>query len=271
MTDQYAVMGNPISHSKSPLIHRLFAEETSQALDYQALKVRSEEFKEKLKEFFQQGGKGLNITLPLKELAWLEVDIKSPLAERAGAVNTISLKDNKLVGHNTDGIGLVRDITQNHKGSFAGKKILVIGAGGAVKGVLEPILLEKPLAVTISNRTVEKANKLQSLFSDLGNIKACGFPDLGDETFDLIINGTSASLNGELPAIAGTVIGTETWCYDMMYGKDATPFNAWAEKREAKKTIDGLGMLVEQAAEAFYIWRGVRPQTKSVLQKLRNL
>lgn len=271
MTDQYAVMGNPISHSKSPFIHGLFAEETSQILDYQALKVHPDEFRKRLSDFFQQGGKGLNITVPLKELAWQEVDLKSPLAERAGAVNTISLKDNKLMGHNTDGIGLLRDITQNHQGSFAGNKILLIGAGGAVKGVLEPILRENPAEVVVANRTVEKANKLQALFSDLGNIKACGFPDLGDECFDLIINGTSASLQGKLPAISGTVIGAETWCYDMMYGKGSTPFNSWAEKQGAGKTIDGMGMLVEQAAESFYIWRGVRPQTKNVIQILRKL
>jgi len=268
MNDQYAVMGDPIAHSKSPLIHQLFAKQTQQALEYRALLVPAKEFKQYLSDFFQKGGKGLNITVPLKELAWQQVDIKNPLAERAGAVNTISLQDGKLLGHNTDGIGLVRDIIQNNNGTLKGKKILVLGAGGAVRGVLEPLLLENPKSLTIANRTVEKAHKLQVLFSSLGEIRACGFSDLGKESFDLIINGTSASLHGALPPLDKEIIGKQTWCYDMMYSKEKTPFNFWAENQGAGKTMDGLGMLVEQAAEAFYIWRGVRPETSSVIQQL---
>ncbi len=269
MIDQYAVMGDPIAHSKSPLIHQLFAQATQQAMEYHALLVPADKFKERLTEFFQQGGKGLNITVPLKELAWQQVDLKSPLAERAGAVNTISLKANKLLGHNTDGIGLIRDIVQNNQGKLQAKKILILGAGGAVRGVLEPLLLQHPDSVTIANRTVEKAHKLQALFADLGNLRACAYDELEDQAFDFIINGTSASLHGQLPALNDAVVGKKTWCYDMMYSKEKTPFNRWAAQLGAEKTMDGLGMLVEQAAEAFYIWRGIRPNTSPVIQQIK--
>lgn len=270
MSDQYAVMGDPIKHSKSPLIHQLFAEANQQAMEYRALQVSAKEFKTKLEKFFKQGGKGLNITVPLKELAWELVDQKSPLAERAGAVNTISLQQDKLLGANTDGIGLVRDIIQNHNGAFENKKILMLGAGGAVRGVLEPVLLQQPESVTIVNRTVEKAYNLQALFADLGEVKACAYNELEHAPFDLIINGTSASLHGQLPPLNNAVIGQSTWCYDMMYSNDKTPFNSWAEGQGAEKILDGLGMLVEQAAEAFYIWRGIRPDTSSVIEQIKQ-
>ncbi len=270
MIDQYAVMGDPISHSKSPLIHRCFAQQAQQAMEYHALQVSAKEFKTKIAKFFKDGGKGLNITVPLKELAWELVDQRSPLAERAGAVNTISLHQDKLLGANTDGIGLVRDIIQNHKGSLANKKILILGAGGAVRGVLEPVLLQQPESVTIVNRTVEKANNLHGLFADLGEVRACAYNELEHRPFDLIINGTSASLHGQLPPLNHAVIGQNTWCYDMMYSNDKTLFNGWAEAQGAEKILDGLGMLVEQAAEAFYIWRGIRPDTASVIEKIKQ-
>ena len=268
---RYAVFGNPIAHSKSPVLHRLFAEQTAQSMQYDTLLAPLDDFAGCASAFFQQG-RGANVTVPFKEDAYRLANSLTPRAQRAGAVNTLSkLADGTLLGDNTDGAGLVRDLTVNAGFSLKGKRILVLGAGGAVRGALEPLLAEKPASVTIANRTVEKAEVLAELFSDLGPVAASGF-DWLREPVDLIINATSASLAGELPPIASSLIEPgKTLCYDMMYGKQQTPFCAWAIEHGAGQVMDGLGMLAEQAGEAFFLWRGVRPDTAPALAELRRL
>jgi shikimate dehydrogenase len=269
--DHYGVFGNPITHSKSPLIHRLFAAQTGQSLSYEPLLAPLEDFVGFVRAFFVNG-RGANVTVPFKEQAFRLVDQLTARAQRAGAVNTLmKLDDGRLLGDNTDGAGLVRDLTVNAGLSLTGKRILLLGAGGAVRGVLEPLLAERPAALVIANRTVAKAEQLAREFADLGPIMASGF-DWLDESVDLIINGTSASLAGDVPPIAASLIQPgHTLCYDMMYAKQATAFNAWAAAQGAAQTLDGLGMLVEQAAEAFALWRGLRPQSAPVLAHLREL
>lgn len=268
MSDLYAVMGNPINHSKSPQIHSAFAEQTDQDLIYSAILVPLEKFKDEADSFFRNG-RGLNVTVPFKEDAWQYADTYSSRALRAGAVNTLIKKENGLIhADNTDGIGLVRDITRNNRCNIDGKRVLVLGAGGAVRGILEPLLEEKPSEVVVANRTVSKAEALAQDFTDIGKISGCGF-DKVEGQFDLVINGTSASLSGELPPIPETAVHLETVCYDMMYGAGLTVFNQWAQSLNVAATIDGLGMLVEQAAESFSIWRGVSPDSKAVIRLIR--
>jgi len=209
------------------------------------------------------------VTVPFKEDAWNLATKLSTRALLAGAVNTLSFKDGEIFGDNTDGIGLVRDLKNNHGFDFAGKKVLLLGAGGAVRGVLGPIIQENPASLTIANRTLSKAEQLKQIFVSDFAISSCKYCDL-DSSYDLIINGTSASLNNELPPIPEVVVGSSTVLYDMMYSQQTTTFNHWGQNLNAGSTIDGLGMLVEQAAEAFYIWRGVRPVTDDVFTKLRN-
>ncbi len=268
--DQYVVFGNPIGHSKSPLIHRLFAQQTGQQLEYHTLLAPLDDFAGAARDFFAQG-RGANVTVPFKEDAYRLCDSLTERAQRAGAVNTLSKQaDGRLLGDNTDGAGLVRDLTVNAGVSLKGKRILLLGAGGAVRGALEPLLAQQPASVVIANRTVEKAERLAELFADLGPVSASGF-DWLQESVDLIINATSASLSGELPPIAGSLIEPgKTVCYDMMYGKEPTPFCRWASEHGAALVLDGLGMLAEQAAEAFYLWRGVRPDSAPVLAELRR-
>ncbi|PTQ73128.1 shikimate dehydrogenase [Pseudomonas sp. GV071] len=268
--DRYGVFGNPIGHSKSPLIHRLFAEQTGQQLSYEALLAPLDGFTAFARDFFANG-RGGNVTVPFKEQAYQLADSLTPRAQRAGAVNTLSKQDDGgLLGDNTDGAGLVRDLTVNAGLSLQGKRILLLGAGGAVRGVLAPLLAEQPHSLVIANRTVEKAETLAQLFADLGPVAACGF-DWLEAPVDLIINGTSSSLSGELPPISPSLIKPgHTVCYDMMYGNGLTAFNQWASEQGAARTLDGLGMLVEQAAEAFFLWRGVRPDSATVLAELRR-
>jgi shikimate dehydrogenase len=268
--DRYVVIGNPIGHSKSPLIHRLFAEQTGHALDYTTLLAPLEDFAACAREFFLEG-RGANVTVPFKEDAFRLADSLTERAQRAGAVNTLSKQaDGRLLGDNTDGAGLVRDLTVNAGFSLKGKRILLLGAGGAVRGALEPLLAEAPSSLIIANRTVEKAELLAELFADLGPVSASGF-DWLREPVDLIINATSASLSGDVPPIAGSLIDPgKTFCYDMMYGKEPTSFCRWAEEHGAAVVMDGLGMLAEQAGEAFFLWRGIRPDTAPVLAELRR-
>ena len=268
--DQYAVIGNPIHHSKSPKIHGEFAAQSGEQLEYSAIQAPLDEFSATVKSFFDHGGKGLNITVPFKEQAWSLSAQLSDRAKLAGAVNTLYQNDKgEICGENTDGIGLVRDLTENHQVSLAGKRVLVLGAGGAVRGVLLPILEQNPASITIANRTVAKAEQLAELFAGRGTLNACGFSDLND-AFDIVINGTSASLQGDLPPLPEVIISKATVAYDMMYAPDKTIFNQWAETQQAVKTFDGLGMLVEQAAESFYIWRKQRVNTQPVLEMLRT-
>lgn len=268
--DRYGVFGNPIGHSKSPLIHRLFAEQTAQQLSYDTLLAPLDDFEGYARAFFAEG-LGANVTVPFKEQAFALADSLSQRARRAGAVNTLKkLDDGSLLGDNTDGAGLVRDLTVNADISLRGKRILLLGAGGAVRGILEPFLAEQPQILVIANRTVDKAEQLARQFADLGPVVASGF-DWIDAPVDLIVNGTSASLAGELPPIAASLIQPgHTCCYDMMYGAGPTAFNRWAAEQGAQRTLDGLGMLVEQAVEAFHLWRGVRPDSAPVLAELRR-
>lgn len=267
--DRYGVFGNPIAHSKSPRIHQMFAEQTGQALTYEALLAPLDDFAGFAREFFQQGLGG-NVTVPFKEEAYRLADVLTERARRAGAVNTLKkLDDGRLLGDNTDGAGLVRDLTHNAGFALRGTRILILGAGGAVRGILEPFLAEQPTEVQIANRTLAKAEALAEGFAELGLLCASGF-DYTGEPFDLIVNGTSASLAGDVPPIDPRLIRPgHTLCYDMMYGAQPTAFNQWAAAQGAI-TRDGLGMLVEQAAEAFWLWRGVRPGAAPVLQALRR-
>ena len=269
MTDRYAVIGNPIKHSKSPFIHSEFAKQTQQDLIYTAELVEIGKVKEFVTEFKINNGKGLNITVPFKQDAFKLADSLSERAQRAGAVNTLSLGNN-ISGDTTDGTGLVNDLINNHEVKLKNKRILILGAGGAVTGVIESIVELSPEQLIIANRTVEKAVTLKDIFSDLGSIDACGFNELDNEKFDLIINGTSASLSGELPPIPDNILNKNAATYDMMYAATPTPFMQWSQQQNAELCLDGLGMLVEQAAESFHIWRGVKPDTKSVIKNLRD-
>jgi len=269
--DDYAVMGNPISHSKSPSIHTLFAEQTQQSILYTAIHVDLGGFKQAVGNFAAAGGKGLNITVPFKQEAWDLVTERSERAERAGAVNTIKIMDDGvLFGDNTDGVGLVNDLTVNHSIELKNKNILLMGAGGAARGVLIPLLKQKPSSLFVANRTPDRAKDLATDFSDAGNISGGGYEAIADLKFDVVINATAASLQGELPPLPDTLLNDSASCYDMMYAAKPTPFMLWANEHNATKVLDGLGMLVEQAAESFNIWRGVKPETKIVIEKLRK-
>ncbi len=269
MKDQYAVFGCPISHSKSPRIHTLFAEQTQQKLDYSAQEVSAEAFNSAVSTFFKQGGKGLNCTVPLKELAWQQADVLSERAQFSKAVNTLVLQENgDLLGDNTDGIGLVTDLTTNHGISILNSRILILGAGGASRGIIGPLMEKSPKHIIIANRTVEKAITLSKEFSQLGEITGCAYDDIQNSQFDLILNATSASLTGELPPIKNGLLAKNGSCYDLAYSNQATAFVTWGLAQHAEKSLDGLGMLVEQAAEAFFIWRGVRPETKEIIALL---
>ncbi len=270
MTDRYAVVGNPIRHSKSPQIHCQFAAATAQDLTYDTMLVEEGLFEREIGRFFTDGGSGLNVTVPFKQEAWSLATQLSERARLAGAVNTLWRNDaGALCGENTDGIGMVRDLEQNHGAVLAGRRILVLGAGGAVRGVLAPLLAAKPASLVIVNRTAEKALQLAEDFSELGPVRGGGYPQLKGP-FDLVINGTSASLQGALPPLPDDLLAEGAWCYDMMYGAEATPFMIWARSHGAEKVLDGLGMLVEQAAESFAIWRGVRPETAAVISGIRQ-
>lgn len=282
-TDRYAVMGNPVAHSKSPLIHAAFAEATGEAVHYDRILVEHGTFPQAVETFFAQGGKGLNVTVPFKEEAHALAGWLSDDARTGGAVNTLYCDaENRLCGDNTDGIGLVRDIRSNHGGELQGTRVLILGAGGAVRGILGPLLRERPAEIVIANRTLARAQALLPLFRDRVRepageqsgqtgplLRACGFEDLAGQQFAWVINGTSASLQGALPPLPEDLLAEKAWCYDLMYADETTSFCRWAEDHRAERAIDGLGMLVEQAAESFRIWRGVRPATAGVIRQLR--
>jgi shikimate dehydrogenase len=270
--DQYAVMGNPIQHSKSPLIHTLFAQQTGQHLEYRPLLVELGGFGAAADVFRAAGGRGLNVTVPFKQDAWVYVDELSARAERAKAVNTIWFRsDGSTLGENTDGLGLVRDLVVNQGGVLDGTRILLMGSGGAARGVLQPLLAGNPTVLVIANRTPSKASELAMLFGDQGPVFGCGFEELEGRVFDLIINATAAGLRDEMPPLPSGVLAGGGWCYDLMYADRPTAFVRWAQEQGAVKALDGLGMLVEQAAESFRLWRGVRPETSPVLAALRSV
>lgn len=271
MTDKYAVIGNPISHSKSPLIHSEFAKQTEQDLEYTAIEVPQDALESSLSQLRDIIKlKGINITVPFKEQAWQLVQNQSNRAKRAGAINTLVFNDDgSMYGDNTDGVGLCRDLTDNHGIELRGKRVLLLGAGGAARGVIEPLLSYDPLELFVANRTASKAHALADLFSDLGHIRGGGFEDI-KPPYDVVINATAASLQGEVPPLPDNLLADNAACYDMMYSDSDTAFISWAKQHGAAKTIDGLGMLVEQAAEAFRLWRGVKPDTGSVIALLRK-
>ncbi|MCX7095532.1 MAG: shikimate dehydrogenase [Methylobacter sp.] len=269
LPDRYAVFGHPIKHSKSPRIHRMFAEQTGQTLDYSAVEVPAEQFETAVAAFFAEGGKGLNCTVPLKELAWRYAEHKTERAQLSKAVNTLALQaDGSILGDNTDGIGLVSDLTVNRGIALAGIRILILGAGGASRGIISPILEQLPQTLVIANRTEDKAVKLAAEFQAKATITGCGFDGLENQQFDLILNATSASLSGQLPPLPVGLLAAGGNCYDLAYGNEPTAFVRWGRENHAANSLDGLGMLVEQAAEAFFIWRGVRPATPPVIELL---
>lgn len=269
--DRYAVFGNPIKHSQSPAIHALFAKQTRQQLEYTAELVAVDDFEQAVRNFARHGGKGLNITVPFKQTAYEFASSLSTRAQQAGAVNTLMIHDSEFYGDNTDGVGLERDLIHNHGLNLHGKKILLLGAGGAGRGVLGALLTNKPQLLTIANRTTEKAVELAHAFRPLGNTHGCGFEAINQDAFDIIINATSASLHGELPPLSPSLIQTSTFCYDMMYARQPTVFMQWASAHHAAGVSDGLGMLVEQAAESFYLWRDIKPETRPVIAAIRAL
>lgn len=273
MLDQYAVFGNPIAHSKSPEIHTWFAEQTNQPLEYRAILAPEDDFEASAKGFFDEGGLGANVTVPFKLDALVFADTLSPRARRAGAVNTLQKgKNNQIYGDNTDGIGLVADLTDNLNFSLAGKKVLLLGAGGAARGVIEPLLNAGITQLKIANRTPKKAQQLVQLFAGLQSatqLTSGNWESLQNSQYDLVLNATSASLGGDLPPLPDGLFTRFSLAYDLMYSQQATPFMRWAKQQGAAQVTDGLGMLVEQAAEAFFLWRGVRPVTQPILARLR--
>ncbi len=263
--DHYGVIGNPIQHSKSPEIFKLFANQTQQLLIYERILVEKESLEAELSKLKTRHFKGVNVTLPFKQQAFALMDTVSERAKQAQAVNTITLNpDGTLSGDNTDGIGFIRDLTRNHRFDIRGKKVLLLGAGGAIRGVMPAILNEEPAAMTIANRTAEKAIALAKSFS--GNIQACGLSALNTQKFDLVVNGTSASLHAEDLALPDGLFNAGACSYDMVYGKGQTPYLQWSEQQGAKVVVDGSGMLIEQAAESFYLWRGTRPVTQGICE-----
>ncbi len=271
LVPRYAVFGNPVTHSRSPQIHLAFAAETGQTLGYEKILAPLDRFEEAVAEFVDQGGSGFNVTLPFKEQAFRLCVGLDERVERSGAVNTVTIKaDGRLFGNNTDGPGLVRDLKENLHWRLEQAKILVVGAGGAVRGILQPLLECGPDLLVIANRTHSRAAQVRDDFSELGNVQARRFAEL-NEPFDLVINGTAASLSGELPGLPDSVLSHRTCCYDLAYGpRGETAFLTWATERRVQQRSDGLGMLVEQAALSFKIWRGTTPETTSVINEIRR-
>ena len=272
--DRYAVVGNPIAHSKSPWIHAAFARQTGQALTYEALLAPLDDFAATVARFRAEGGRGLNVTVPFKLEAFALADRRTPRAEAAGAVNTLAFGTDGILGDNTDGAGLVRDLASHLGCPPRGRRILLLGAGGATRGALLPLLDTAPADLCIANRTAHKAVELAQAFAAHAGtvrIEGCGFEALADQRFDLVINATSASLSGELPPLPPGLYAQGALAYDMMYGRGHTPFLRAALADGAARVADGLGMLVEQAAKSFALWRGVRPDSAPVLAELRQL
>lgn len=271
MSDAYAVIGNPITHSKSPLIHTEFSKQTKEDMHYKAISAPLNGFVKAIKLFQQNNGKGMNVTIPFKVDAYKISTQLTEQAEAAQAVNTLVFNGNEIYGHNTDGIGLIRDIVTNLGFTITAKRILLCGAGGAASGIILPLLKQKPSLLVISNRTVQKAYKLQNQFSSYdNNIVSGNYEDVAGKKFDLVINATSTSLIGKLLLLPQNIFATGSLAYDLMYNNEQTSFLQFAKKEGARYLSDGTGMLVEQAAESFFIWRGIRPETKDLIKALRK-
>jgi len=270
--DHYAVIGYPVTHSYSPFIHGMFAKQTKQNLVYRKLEVPPEELTNMVGRFFfgDEQGKGLNVTIPHKQAVVNLCKYRTPRAELAGAVNTLVLQESgDLLGDNTDGVGLVTDLTKNVGFGFKEARILLLGAGGAARGVIAPLLSQAPEVLHIANRDANKASALAEEFKALGSISGGGYDSIAGE-YHLIVNATAASLQGAVPPIPPKSVIADTVCYDMAYSKEDTAFTAWAKENRAGRAELGWGMLVEQAAESFFLWRGVRPDTAPVLKAVRS-
>ena len=267
--DRYGVIGYPVSHSRSPVIHRLFAIQTQQKMQYELLQVAPEGLEVSIAQFRRTGGRGLNVTLPHKTEVANFVDEMSERARRAGAINTLDFREDRVFGDNTDGVGLMRDLTQNHGINIRDTNILILGAGGATRGIVGPLLQANPSHLTIANRTVPKAAALADFFSSIGDVSSCQFDEVdASREYHIIINATSAGVKGETPPYPDAAVSAQSLCYDLSYGLTPTPFVRWATEQGAGKAIMGWGMLVEQAAESFLLWRGVRPDTAPVLKQV---
>jgi shikimate dehydrogenase len=270
--DRYALVGHPVEHSRSPFIHQLFAEQTGENLTYELIDALPEQLETAVRGFAAAGGRGLNVTVPHKEAAFALCRIHGDEAKAARAVNTISFTRAGMRGDNTDGIGFIRDLTRNQQRTVAGQRVLLLGAGGAARGLIAPILAEAPGALVLANRTLERAAALGEEFDANDMLSVCRFEDLtAAGHFDIVINATAAGLKGERPPFPGSVVTAKTFCYDLVYSLKPTPFIEWAESNGARNAVQGWGMLVEQAAESFAIWRGKRPDTRPILKKLSAL
>jgi shikimate dehydrogenase len=270
MADKYCVFGNPISHSKSPIIQAAFARQTGQDIEYRAILAPTDGFADTVDAFIAEGGKGANVTLPFKQEAYQLATRLTQRAEQAGAVNTLVFNDNEVVGDNTDGVGLLRDITITLNYPIRDKRILLLGAGGAARGVVGPLLGEHPESLVIANRTEVRARALAEHFASIGPVSGCGYGDLAGRVFDIVINATSASLSGAMPALPNGIFAPGSLAYKMMYGLGDTPFRIFAREQGAGMISEGLGMLLEQAAESFFVWRGVRPDCAPVVELLKK-
>ena len=271
-TPCFAVFGNPIKQSRSPFIHQAFAAQAGLQLKYRAVRVELGDFPRAVGAFFDGGGHGLNVTVPFKEEAFAMAEQHTVRAARAGAVNTLWCdSDGVLHGDTTDGVGLVRDMVANLGWTINGAEVLIVGAGGSVRGILEPLLAERPASLHIVNRTVERAEQLAREFADAGTVSAGPYAELEGRQFDLVINASSAGLSGDAPELPTTLVRERCCCYDLLYGAEPTPFMRWAAQSAAWAVSDGLGMLVEQAAEAFFRWHRVRPETGPVIHDLRGV
>ena len=267
--DRYGVIGYPVAHSRSPIIHKQFAEQTGQEMRYEAIEVPPDKLEQSIRQFQRSGGRGLNVTVPHKSEVVRLVDELSETASIAGAVNTLDISSDTIIGHNTDGTGLVRDLIGNVGLSLAGLRVLILGAGGATRGIIGPLLEQETASIMVANRSVDKADALVDHFGTMGEVSAVRLDRIPDNrTFDLILNATSARLGGKMPEFPTHAVGAETLCYDLSYGLKETPFVAWAKGAGAGRTRSGWGMLIEQAAESFEIWRGVRPDTAPVMKRL---
>ncbi len=268
---RYGVIGHPITHSLSPKIHQAFAEQLNIQLQYDAIDIKPSEFEQQLTELKQQGYCGFNITVPFKEMAYQLSSQKSTYADIAQAVNTIYFEDQTVVGDNTDGIGFLRDLTINQQFSLLNKRILLLGAGGAARSILLPFIESCGAHIHIANRTVEKADKLAKQCSNQAVISISDFEQIPNENFDLVINATSYSITNDQNNFPQHIFLNNHFFYDLVYNlKSVTPFLQLAKQHGAKKLIDGLGMLIEQAAESFFIWHQIRPETKHMIETLKN-
>ena len=269
MTEHYAVFGNPVAHSRSPEIHQHFARQFSRNIEYKKILAEEEDFALRLRAFFSEGGKGCNVTVPFKALCCNLCDVLTPAADRARAVNTVYVNDRaQLCGHNSDGAGLINDLINNHRQTIEGANIVVLGAGGATRGILEPLAQQRPASITLVNRTAAKAAALATEFHDLFPVQSAADSEIAGLRPTLLINATSASLSGVVPIEDSRIITADTFCYDLAYSSEPTPFLQWAAANGAIACVDGLGMLVEQAAVSFATWTDLQPDTSELIRTM---